>query len=84
MATLIDAIRQIGWAGLPASRHTGPPAGFFEQGEIVQVDGAGGLVVSVGGKTVLAKPVTDEPFRIGARVWVSESSEGWIVHGGVR
>ncbi len=55
-----------------------------QQGEVVQVDGVGGLVVSVGGRTVTAKPVTDEPYRVGAKVWVSASSEGWIVHGGVR
>jgi hypothetical protein len=83
MATLVDLIRQIGW-GEPSAQPAGGGGAFFEQGEVTSVDGMGKLTVSVGGRTVWAETVTDEPFRVGAKVWVSEAGGAYIVHGGVR
>ena len=82
MATLLQAIRALAQQGSWTGGQASPP--FFEEGLVVSVDGVGGLTVSVGGKTVSAKPVTDEPFRANMKVWVSQSTEGWIVHGGKR
>ena len=81
MATLVQAIRALAQRGsAPGQASTA----FFEEGLVVSVDGVGGLTVRVGGQTVSAKPVTDEPFRANMKVWVSQSTEGWIVHGGKR
>ena len=81
MATLVQAIRALAHPGSGPGQVT---TAFFEEGLVVSVDGVGGLTVSVDGKTVSAKPVTDEPFRANMKVWVSQSTEGWIVHGGKR
>ena len=84
MATLVELIRQIGWAGQPSPAPAGPAPVWFDQGEVVAVSEMGELTVAVGAAAVIAKPVTDEPFRVGAKVWVSASSGGYVVHGGVR
>jgi len=83
MTTLVQALRAL------AQQGSGPgpvkvTTAFFEEGLVVSVDGVGGLTVTVGGQTVSAKPVTDEPFRANMKVWLSQSTEGWIVHGGKR
>jgi hypothetical protein len=82
---LIDAIRDIAKSlGTPAAKPATTGAAFFEQGEVVSVDGLGALTVRCSAGTVSAKPVTDEPFRASMKVWISQSSDGYIVHGGVR
>lgn len=82
MTTLVQAIRALAQQGSGTGGQVS--TAFFEEGLVVGVDGVGALIVSVGGKTVSAKPVTDEPFRANMKVWVSQSTEGWIVHGGKR
>ena len=81
MTTLVQAIRTLAQQGSVPGQVT---TAFFEEGLVVSVDGVGGLTVTVGGQTVSAKPVTDEPFRANMKVWLSQSTEGWIVHGGKR
>ena len=81
MATLVQAIRALARQGSEPGQVT---TAFFEEGLVISVDGVGGLTLRVDGQTVSAKPVTDEPFRAGMKVWVSQSTEGWIVHGGKR
>jgi hypothetical protein len=81
MATLVQAIRALARQGSPAGQAS---TAFFEEGLVISLDGVGALTVRVGGQTVSAKPVTDEPFRANMTVWVSQSTEGWIVHGGKR
>ena len=71
MTTLVQAIRTLAQQGSVPGQVT---TAFFEEG----------LVISVDGQTVSATPVTDEPFRANMKVWVSQSTEGWIVHGGKR
>jgi len=85
MTTLADAIRSL--IGRPTGRtgRTGPTgSAFFAQGTITAVDGVGRLTIEVQGRSVTAKPATDEPFKTGMRVWASDSPEGWVVIGGVR
>jgi hypothetical protein len=82
MTTLLQAIRALAQQGSGAPGQVS--TAFFEEGLVVSVNGVGGLTVNVTGKTVSAKPVTDEPFRANMKVWVSQSTEGWIVHGGKR
>ena len=80
---LIDAVRQIAQETLGGKSSAGAGGSFFEQGKVASVDGRGILTVECSAGTVQAKPVTDEPLTVGMRVWVSQSSEGYIVHGGV-
>ena len=69
-----------------------PPAGTepdaaeaFTRATVQSLLGDGRVMVSIGGKTThFAVPTTDEPFSIGDIVWVSETSVGWIIHGGAR
>lgn len=61
-----------------------PARPFFERGEVQEVLGTGEVLVLVAGRVVHATPVTDEPYRKGMLVFVSETPEGTIVHGGVR
>ncbi len=84
MARLVDLLQQIvqGAAG-------GQPGGlgsgaFFEKGQVAKVYEDGRLAVTVMGRTVDAKPVTDEVFRDGDLVWISQAGSEFIVHGGVR
>lgn len=82
---LVDAVRQIAREVLGDGPSGGAgPESFFEQGSVLSVDGQGVMTVDFGGKTVQAKPVTDEPLTVGMRVWVSHAAEDYIVHGGVR
>lgn len=78
---LIDAVRAV-----IGQKEATPSAGgvFFEEALVVSVGGTGELTISVPGQTVTAKAVTDEPFRANMKVWASQSTEGWIVHGGKR
>ncbi len=82
---LSDIIRTI------AGKKQGPVSrtiagSFFVQGVIEQVLGAGGIMVNTPSGVVIAKPVTDEPFTAGMRVWVSSTADKntWLVHGAVR
>ncbi len=80
---LIDAVRLAAGKSAPAEAKPAVAGGaFFEVGTITSVDGFNVCQVSIGSKTVTAKPVTDEPMKVNMRVYVSESSEGWIIHGG--
>ncbi len=79
---LIDAVRLVAGKGGGAEPKTAPTGAFFEEGTVTSVDGFNVCQVSIGAKTVTAKPVTDEPMKVNMRVYVSESSEGWIIHGG--
>jgi hypothetical protein len=82
--TLFEAICQIARSAKGGTTGGRPSGDFFEQGEVAMVGGTGNLMVVVGGRTVEAKPVTDEPFKVGSKVWVSSAAGGYIVHGGVR
>jgi len=85
MTTLAEAIRGVFGSPTGRTRPTGQTdSGFFSQGTITAVDGVGGLTIEVHGRSVAAKPATDEPFKVGMRVWASDSPEGWVVIGGVR
>ncbi len=82
---LSDTIRTI------AGKNRGPVSrtidgSFFEQGVIEQVFGSGALMVNTPSGVVMAKPVTDEPFTAGTRVWISSTADkaAWLVHGAVR
>ncbi len=80
---LIDAVRMAaGKSG--GAEPAAAPAGsaFFEEGTITSVDGFNVCQVSIGSRSVTAKPVTDEPMKVNMRVFVSQSTEGWIIHGG--
>jgi len=81
---LIQALRLLaeGKEGTPQPQASS--GAFFDKGLIESVGGTGLLMVKVNGQSVDAKPVTDEPFKKDQYVWVSRSTEGWIVHGGVR
>ncbi len=57
---------------------------FLQLGTVLEVLGDGRLLVSLGARSVVATPVTDEPYEAGQEVWVSPSSEGYIAHGGNR
>ncbi len=78
---LIDAVRALApqSSGKPSA-----PGAFFEQGVVVAAQGPTSVTVTIRGTTVSAKPVTDEPFTAGMLVWVSQSTEGWLVHGSVK
>jgi hypothetical protein len=84
MTRLIDAVRAIAREATPTAKQPTPTGPFFERGEVVNVDGNGVLTVKIGTQTVSARPVTDEPFTAKMMVWVSASSDGYIVHGGIR
>ena len=77
---LIDAVRAL--RDTPSGSPSGAGA-FFSQGVVVAAQGPASVTVTIGGVTVSAKPVTDEPLTAGMLVWVSQSTEGWLVHGGV-
>ena len=85
---LIDAIRIIGQSLVPTGTQpmgAPPQAGtFFEQGTVESVSPLGLLSVKRSAGSVSATPVTDEPIKPGMLVWVSQSSEGYLVHGSVR
>lgn len=84
---LIEAIRLIGRSLNPSTpqQSGGGAAGtFFEQGAVESVSPLGILTVKCSAGSVTATPVTDEPIKTGMLVWVSQSSEGYLVHGGVR
>jgi len=57
---------------------------LIQRGKLSAWQGSGLLSVEVGGRVVEAQPATDEVLKDGAEVWVSKTSEAWIVHGGVR
>jgi hypothetical protein len=80
MTTLVNAIRSLA----PRGGGRSGASGFFAQGRVTAVGGAGGLTISVQGQSVDATPATDEPFIVGMLVWAAESTEGWVVIGGVR
>jgi len=44
----------------------------------------GRLTVKMQDREVVAVPVTDEPFEVSMRVWVSRTKEGVIVHGSIK
>jgi hypothetical protein len=83
---LIDAIRLIGRSQTPGAPQPSGGGGetFFEQGAVESVSPLGILSVKCSAGSVSARPVTDEPIKAGMLVWVSQSSEGYIVQGGVR
>jgi len=60
------------------------PKGFMLKGQVVSFPGTGNWMVSIEGQVVEAKPTTDEVFADGSMVWVSQTPEGWVIHGGVR
>lgn len=83
---LIEAIQRI---GRPLNPSTPQPSGggsgtFFEQTVVESVSPLGILSVKCSAGIVTATPVTDEPIKTGMLVWVSQSSEGYLVHGGVK
>ena len=82
MTRLIAALRRL----VQPATETNPPAqgSLLLRGEVATVLEDGRLLVSVAGNTQLATPVTDEPLAVGDQVWVSETTDGLIVHGGIR
>lgn len=76
---LLKAMAAPAQAGAPAE---GEP--LVQRARLSSWQGSGLLSVEVGGRIVEAQPATDEVYKDGAEVWVSRTSEGWIVHGGVR
>jgi len=65
----------------------GSPA-FLREATIDSLTPDGRAMVTVPGGasplTVIATPITDENLEPRNRVWVSETSEGWIIHGNVK
>jgi hypothetical protein len=84
---LIEAIQIIGRSlnpSTPQQSGGGGAGAFFDTGVVESVSPLGILSVKLWAGTVTATPVTDEPIKPGMLVWVSQSSEGYLVHGGVR
>ena len=83
---LIEAVRLIGQSANPSTpQPSGGGSGtFFDQAVVESVSPLGILSVKCSAGSVTATPVTDEPIQTGMLVWVSQSSEGYIAHGGVR
>jgi len=81
MPSLLSILRQLLKAETSDSGPQGSRA-MIEQGVVVSVRGDGKLYVQAEKQTVLAKPVHDEPLAPQDRVWVQESSEGYVVIGG--
>ncbi len=84
MTTLLEALRKV----LQPSAAPGSSASaesFFVQGEVTSIAGNGMLFVTISGRTVEASPMsTDEVFKVGDRVWVSQAGSAYIVNGGAR
>lgn len=88
MARLIDAIRMLAQRLPPAPRTTGTPdeGAPFRPGTVVSVNADGTVGVTVDGKAgeSRASRATDEPLRVGDRVWTAETERGVVVIGGLR
>jgi hypothetical protein len=88
MTRILTILRKIAMDANSAPRTTSTDESgdeAFTQATVQALYGDGRVMVSIGGKTThFAVPTTDEPFHVGDIVWVSETSVGWIVHGGAR
>ncbi len=84
MARLVELLQQIAQGAAGGQPGGLSPAAFFEKGQVARVYEDGRLAVMLTGRTVDAKPVTDEVFREGDLVWISQAGSEFIVHGGVR
>lgn len=56
----------------------------IEEAFVTTVMEDGRLTVKMEDKQAVAVPVTDEPFQVGMRVWVSRTKEGVIIHGSIK
>lgn len=84
MTTLLEALRKV-LQPSSAAGSSASPESFFDQGEMTSVGGDGRLFVTISGRTVEASPMsTDEVFKVGDRVWVSQAGSAYIVNGGAR
>jgi len=57
---------------------------LIEEALVTSLMEDGRLTVKLEDKEVVATPVTDEPFEVSMRVWVSRTKEGVIVHGSIK
>lgn len=88
MASLIDVIRLIaGQRGAGSDAIAGgSPSSLVRQATVMSLHPDGTVYVAVDNAPGVAKAsrATDEPLRVGYRVWAAETDRGILILGGVR